>query len=291
MTIEASQYINQLNSSFPRSTDLLKEGDDHIRMIKANLKSTFPNFTGSVKISSDEMNNFKNAVTLTPTGITFIKPVSVAANVGGINAGGNKITNVGNPSANTDVVNMRWIIDTIYPINSIYLSAGTQNPGTFLPGTTWTQVSQGRFLIGAGGDGVSTWGVPAGQPSGTLGFTISSSNLPQHSHSMNHSHTASTSLVAAPTHTHGTFITGITGQSYPNGQNAWGGGIHTLRAADYVTGGYAPRTSSDGGHNHTATTSVSALSANTGLGGGAASPALVNYIPNCYGVTVWRRTA
>lgn len=43
MGLEAGTYVSDLNSSNPQSTDQRKQGDDHIRLIKALLKATFPN--------------------------------------------------------------------------------------------------------------------------------------------------------------------------------------------------------------------------------------------------------
>lgn len=44
MTVETATYISQLNSALPAGTDPKSEGDDHVRLLKASLKATFPNF-------------------------------------------------------------------------------------------------------------------------------------------------------------------------------------------------------------------------------------------------------
>lgn len=41
------------------------------------------------------------------------------------------------------------IVDTIYPIGSIYLSVNSGNPATIFPGTTWEQIKD-RFLLASG---------------------------------------------------------------------------------------------------------------------------------------------
>lgn len=48
MSLETASTINQLNPSNPSGADRLKEGDDHIRLIKATLKNTFPGITGAL---------------------------------------------------------------------------------------------------------------------------------------------------------------------------------------------------------------------------------------------------
>jgi hypothetical protein len=42
MGIESGNYINNLNASYPLSSDNVSEGDDHLRLIKDVLKKTFP---------------------------------------------------------------------------------------------------------------------------------------------------------------------------------------------------------------------------------------------------------
>ncbi len=42
MGIETAATINQLNPAWPLDTDLINEGDNHIRMLKTMLKSQFP---------------------------------------------------------------------------------------------------------------------------------------------------------------------------------------------------------------------------------------------------------
>ena len=46
MSLETAQFIHQLNPSNPSGADRLKEGDDHIRLLKAALKNTFPGLMG-----------------------------------------------------------------------------------------------------------------------------------------------------------------------------------------------------------------------------------------------------
>lgn len=57
MSVESANYINQLNSSYPAATDGLKEGDDHIRLIKSVLQNTFPNLTGPVTKTQADLNS------------------------------------------------------------------------------------------------------------------------------------------------------------------------------------------------------------------------------------------
>jgi microcystin-dependent protein len=60
MSLETAQYIHQLNAANPSGSDKLKDGDDHIRMIKAALKATFPGITGP--LASTVTHEFLNAL-------------------------------------------------------------------------------------------------------------------------------------------------------------------------------------------------------------------------------------
>lgn len=56
MPLETASYISDLNSSNPAATDPLDKADDHIRLIKGAVKSTFPNVAGAVLPTHTELN-------------------------------------------------------------------------------------------------------------------------------------------------------------------------------------------------------------------------------------------
>ena len=56
MGLETATYIDGLVATNPTSTDLVKFGDDHLRLIKAALLATFPNVTGAVTPTHTELN-------------------------------------------------------------------------------------------------------------------------------------------------------------------------------------------------------------------------------------------
>lgn len=59
MALETAQFVHQLNPSYPAGSDRLKQGDDHIRLVKAALQSTFPNIKGQVDVSHEFLNALK----------------------------------------------------------------------------------------------------------------------------------------------------------------------------------------------------------------------------------------
>jgi hypothetical protein len=56
MGLETATYINTLDSAQPAATDPVGQGDDHIRLIKGVLKATFPNITGPVTATQNQLN-------------------------------------------------------------------------------------------------------------------------------------------------------------------------------------------------------------------------------------------
>jgi len=51
-----NKYISDLNANWPAGTDLPDAGDDHLRGIKNVLQKTFPNISGPVTLTQDQIN-------------------------------------------------------------------------------------------------------------------------------------------------------------------------------------------------------------------------------------------
>ena len=56
MAIETATYINGLNPANPAGGDARSTADDHLRMIKATLRATFPNINGSMNATESALN-------------------------------------------------------------------------------------------------------------------------------------------------------------------------------------------------------------------------------------------
>ena len=169
MPIESATNISQLNTSYPASTDGVKEGDDHIRLIKQVLQSTFPNITGAVTKTQAELNRTYNEV-----------PIGVIMMWSGSNASipaGYALCN-GQTVSRTDGV-----------------------------GTITTPDLRDRFIVGSGTSyttgatgGLNTVSLTSAQmPSHTHGLSLSGSigGAGAHSHSINdpgHSHAYNTTV-------------------------------------------------------------------------------------------------
>lgn len=62
MAVETATYVSQLDSTKPGINDLKSEGDDHLRLIKSTLVTTFPNVQG---VSSSATSNSVNILPTT----------------------------------------------------------------------------------------------------------------------------------------------------------------------------------------------------------------------------------
>jgi len=89
MTVESATYVNDLNASYPSGADSKNEGDNHITLIKAVLKATWPNMAGRAWRSlAAKTSNYSLAATdaqvivpITSVGVT-ISTASAAATMG-----------------------------------------------------------------------------------------------------------------------------------------------------------------------------------------------------------------
>ena len=77
MALEAATTINQLREDYPTGLDPKSQGDDHIRLIKASLKRTFPAVTGVVTVSHEQINRVADLTQYVQPGMVVMWPYSV----------------------------------------------------------------------------------------------------------------------------------------------------------------------------------------------------------------------
>jgi len=99
----------------------------------------------------------------------------------------NTLTTTSKLSASTqfDILNL---LNVLHPVNSIIITFDSNNPGTRTGwnGTTWAQVSQGRFIagVGSGNDGVTSYTVPVSNFNGEYNHKLTEAEMPTHTHIM-----------------------------------------------------------------------------------------------------------
>ena len=56
MALESTTYIDGLVVTNPTGTDARSQGDDHLRLLKSTIRSTFPNVSGAMTATHTELN-------------------------------------------------------------------------------------------------------------------------------------------------------------------------------------------------------------------------------------------
>ena len=93
------------------------------------------------------------------------------------------------PDENANVTIQVSILQA-YPVGSIYMSVVETNPAELFGGT-WEAIAPGRVLIGAG-EYTSSISYTAGDKGGVTSKTLTSSNIPKHTHTVEIKNTAAT---------------------------------------------------------------------------------------------------
>lgn len=150
MGLEVATYINELNVNWPVPTDKIREGDDHLRVIKTALVNSFPNIGGAVELSHTALNLIPDMVTelrkhLCPRGGIMLW------------------------SGSTGTIPSGWVL---------------------CDGANGTPDLRGRFVIGAGGDYAvgATGGAASANTSSTSisltiqGTALTAAQMPSHEH-------------------------------------------------------------------------------------------------------------
>ena len=94
------------------------------------------------------------------------------------------------PDENANVTIPQTSILQAYPVGSIYMSVVETNPAELFGGT-WEAIAPGRVLIGAG-EYSSSISYTAGEKHGATSRTLTSSNIPKHTHTVEIKQTAAT---------------------------------------------------------------------------------------------------
>jgi hypothetical protein len=146
MGIESGNFITNLNSSYPLSSDNVSEGDDHLRLIKNVLKKTFP--AGSNDTGPDQA---VQVIVAKATAPSITGNAAQSAGLVWLDTSNNllKIRNQANDA---------WITLAVDPevSNSVDIDAGSID-GTPIGATT---ASTGKFSsVNVSGDGATVTGI------------------------------------------------------------------------------------------------------------------------------------
>ena len=145
------------------------------------------------------------------------------------------------------------LLNRVYPVGSIYMSAVNVSPASFLGGT-WQAIEQGRMLMAAG----SSW--QAGTTGGAAYHALTVQEMPAHDHSAvetaagGHTHEASTGSAGAHAHSGSALEAGAHAHNASTGT----AGAHAHDSSMSTAGAHSHTGSTNdaGDHQHTGTTGV-----------------------------------
>ena len=172
MGLETGSFISDLVATNPLGTDDRSQGDDHIRLIKSVLKTTFPNVAGAVTASHAQLN-----AAAAPGALCFPGMIAMwSGNVGSIPSGWKLCNGTGTISTGGAVPDLRnrFIVGTTTNSGGTYNvgdtgglatgtasgTTGTTNLSVTVPVTGWgttgvspgpsTTIASGRMVVGSG---------------------------------------------------------------------------------------------------------------------------------------------
>ena len=273
-TVSYSYASCSSKNTVTRTTYYKKSTDSTWTNASASFSSGTAFTFGGGNLSADYSYDIRYTIADAFTTVNVYDVVTTAAVVMDFKAGGKGVA-VGKVSEfdNTFEVSEKWdmkvygkllktfVVDSIYPVGSIYMSVNSTSPATLFGGT-WSQLKD-RFLLGAG-DTYSN-----GATGGAATVTLTTSQMPSHTHTF----TGSSATTSSDSHTH----------TVPNtkGDNS-GSGNKCESWASASASGRTVTTSSDS-HTHTLT----AKGTNASTGGGSSH----NNMPPYLVVYMWKRTA
>ena len=199
MALESGTYIDSLNVSNPAATDALAQADDHLRLLKSTIKSTFPNVAGAITgthtainakvaepvaaITSDGTSpsltagisaaSVKTLIEAADAAITTARPTPSLAS--GIEATEVLALLSAAPSATTTT------LLNVYPVGCVYTSVVATSPQTFFGGT-WVAFGSGKVLVGV--DANDTDFDTVEEAGGSKTHTMTEAQLPAHTHNV-----------------------------------------------------------------------------------------------------------
>lgn len=200
MALEAATTINQLRDDYPTGLDPKSQGDDHIRLIKASLKRTFPAVAGVVTVSHEQINKVADLTQYVQPGMVVMWPYSI----GTIPAGWRVCNGVGEVTGGRLVPNLidRFLVGAgySYAVGAVGGSA-THSHGITIAGHALTleQIPPHSHLVGVGPytpPGIDTVGSSL-EPRNVMNFPGTYENWSTSSAGTgnSHSHGASSAIV------------------------------------------------------------------------------------------------
>jgi|TARA_B110000238_G_C16046106_1_gene403976 hypothetical protein len=189
MALESGTYISSLNASNPAATDALSQADEHLRLLKATIKATWPNVTGAVTATQADLNT-RSAITTNgsvpalASGITAAEVRSLLGIAGEVFSpailSNGSVPTLATGITAAEVVTLLGVsLLNVYPVGSIYTSVVSTTPATHFGGT-WVAIGAGKVLVGI--DASDTDFDTVEETGGTKTHTLTLDQIPAHTH-------------------------------------------------------------------------------------------------------------
>ncbi|MGL5012700.1 MAG: phage baseplate protein [Bacteroidales bacterium] len=186
MTVETNaNFISDFNKAYPRNRDLIKEGDDHIRLVKAVLQNTFPGMDKAITADADKLNKLDTCLTFDGNDLEINNNLTLKEKLE-VDFGGNTLTNIGDPEEPTDAINLRSLQGSLmWPVGSIFMTIDARNPKDILGFGVWDKYAAGRVIVGSGTTvdlNNETRTVANEAKGGAYQVKLTVDNMPEHKH-------------------------------------------------------------------------------------------------------------
>lgn len=185
MALETASFIDGLNTSNPVATDGLAQADDHIRLIKSAVKSTFPNVAGAMTADHTELSTL-DGYTGTTADFNLLSGQAAAGvtstHVGHLHGVSSNIQTQLN-TLTTNLATTNANLSSAVPTGMIMMWSGASNaiPSGYVlcDGNNSTPDLRDRFVVGAGNS------YSVGSTGGASSVTLTVSQMPAHTHTTN----------------------------------------------------------------------------------------------------------
>jgi hypothetical protein len=174
------------NEALPDNSTLAHQIDDYEKDHKIAVRSRLANehVFSSTSTSTGDAGHHKYITFQQQTGAVALSTAitQVGALYVGSSAAGYPLTYENSAGVLTYIAGTTYgIMQTLYPVGSIYISTLSTNPNTLLGFGTWEAFATGRVLLGAG---TSDATYTAGSTGGTSTHTLITAEMPAHTHSV-----------------------------------------------------------------------------------------------------------
>lgn len=167
MPLETATFINQLDIANPASTDQVAQADEHLRLIKSTLRSTFPNIDGPVTVDQDVLNSIPSILPIGLITIWYGSNLTVPA--GWAICDGSTVSRTdGAGTITTPDLTDRVVVGA----GSLIANQGVTAGAAIVTGTTGASGSHSHTITG--GEHTHTGAV--------LGTALTEAQMPAHTH-------------------------------------------------------------------------------------------------------------